>query len=223
MKILFVCFVFGIGIAGVLGRRCVVYSAGETIPSIPKGARYGRTCHSVLFDPKRYCIEWDCPQTDCSNPIIPYSGCPYCQGLGIAGVLGRRCVVYTASETIPTIPPWGLLAYQSYVKSKITRKPTQDKTIYYNLGLRIGIAGVISRRCVVYTPSETIPAIPKGARLGRTCHSVMTDQNNYCIEWECPPTDCSDPIIPETGCPHCKGNYKYVLKRETTLFYNIST
>ncbi|XP_063420372.1 kielin/chordin-like protein [Mytilus trossulus] len=80
MKILFVCFVFGLGIAGVLGRRCVVYSAGEIIPAIPKGARYGRTCHSVLFDPKRYCIEWDCPQTDCSNPIIPYSGCPYCQG-----------------------------------------------------------------------------------------------------------------------------------------------
>ncbi|XP_076090114.1 kielin/chordin-like protein [Mytilus galloprovincialis] len=78
-------------------------------------------------------------------------------------------------------------------------------TLLICLVFGIGIAGVISRRCVVYTPSETIPAIPKGARLGRTCHSVMTDQNNYCIEWDCPPTDCSDPIIPETGCPHCKG------------------
>ncbi|XP_052092703.1 kielin/chordin-like protein [Mytilus californianus] len=80
MNILLICFVFGVGITGVLGRRCVVYTAGETIPAIPKGARLGRTCHSLMTDQNMYCIEWDCPAADCSDPIIPETGCPYCKG-----------------------------------------------------------------------------------------------------------------------------------------------
>lgn len=63
-----------LGIAGVLGRICVVYTASETIPAIPQGLWYGRTCHSVINDTHKYCIEWDCPPADCTYPVIPYSG-----------------------------------------------------------------------------------------------------------------------------------------------------
>ncbi|XP_076091804.1 kielin/chordin-like protein [Mytilus galloprovincialis] len=85
MKIIFVCFLFGLGTAGGQSRGCVIYKAGETIPAIPKGARYDRTCHSVINDTNKYCVEWDCPKTDCSYPIKPNSGCPYCRDTCVDG------------------------------------------------------------------------------------------------------------------------------------------
>ncbi|VDI38337.1 Hypothetical predicted protein [Mytilus galloprovincialis] len=67
------------GFLCILGDKCVVYKEGETIPSLPTGARYGRTCPSIFGHRNYYCVEWDCPKTNYSDPIIPKNGCPYCE------------------------------------------------------------------------------------------------------------------------------------------------
>ncbi|XP_071166085.1 uncharacterized protein [Mytilus edulis] len=83
MKFLLAFFL--LGFSCILGDKCVVYEEGETIPSLPTGARYGRTCHSIFRDRNNYCVEWDCPKTDCSDPIVPKTGCPFCNGTCVNG------------------------------------------------------------------------------------------------------------------------------------------
>ncbi|XP_076102162.1 uncharacterized protein LOC143071631 [Mytilus galloprovincialis] len=83
MRILLVCFLFGL--SSILGDKCIVYKGDEKIPSLPSGARYGRTCHHVLGDKNIYCVELDCPKTDCSDPIVPETGYPRCNGTCVNG------------------------------------------------------------------------------------------------------------------------------------------
>lgn len=86
----------------------------------------------------------------------------------------------------------------------------------FNSPVVLGIAGVLSRRCVVY--KGDLSAMPKGARFGRTCHAV-TNELKYCMHWDCPPVDCSDPIIPVSGCPYCKGKYMNVNSHKVRNVY----
>lgn len=31
------------------------------------------------------------------------------------------------------------------------------------------------------------------------------DEKIYCVETICPSPNCTDPIVPDVGCPYCKG------------------
>ncbi|XP_063435567.1 kielin/chordin-like protein [Mytilus trossulus] len=73
-----------LGLSSIFGEKCVVYKDYGSIPSLPKGAFYERYCRSVGGSEKQYCVEWDCPKTDCSYPIVPETGCPYCRGTCIS-------------------------------------------------------------------------------------------------------------------------------------------
>ncbi|VDI28595.1 Hypothetical predicted protein [Mytilus galloprovincialis] len=70
MKILCVCFLFGLGTAGGQSRGCVIYKAGETIPAIPKGARYDTCVDGGKVYQKGASWKCGCNSCSCRPPVM---------------------------------------------------------------------------------------------------------------------------------------------------------
>ncbi|XP_076107240.1 uncharacterized protein LOC143075636 [Mytilus galloprovincialis] len=59
--------------------------------------------------------------------------------------------------------------------------------------------------CIKYAVWETKSELPNGDRF-----CLTEDDFVYCKEFDCPATECEQPIVPETGgCSYCKGTCSY--------------
>ncbi|VDI40674.1 Hypothetical predicted protein [Mytilus galloprovincialis] len=59
--------------------------------------------------------------------------------------------------------------------------------------------------CIKYAVWETKSELSNGDRF-----CLTEDDYVYCKEFDCPATECEQPIVPETGgCSYCKGTCSY--------------